>query len=41
MLGRVTLDDSYMEYMSPGGVIELQLCKAAYRTAMHLNKLFA
>ena len=37
---RVTLDDSYMAYMSPGGVIEKQMCKAAYRTAMHLNKIF-
>jgi len=38
---RVTLDDSYMDYMAPGGVIETQMAKAAYRTAMHLNNLFA
>ena len=31
---RVTLDDSYMAYMSAGGVIEYQMCKAAYRTAL-------
>ena len=38
--GRVILDDSYMAYMAAGGVIEKQLSKAAYRTAMHLNKIF-
>ena len=37
---RVTLDDSYMAYMSAGGVIEYQMCKAAYRTALHLNSIF-
>lgn len=35
----VTLDDSYMAYMAPGGPVETQLAKAGYRLAMLLNKI--